>query len=287
MADIPYSWEQKKYSNDSFSQKDEGYSNSSSKNRLRNILIKLCISFVVVALFAEVVFYALILPATSSAVINVYGTENLTTHEVLAIANLKGNVKWFSVDSFEVSKRLVSFPLVASVTVEKKFPDIVIIKITERKPVAISFAEIDGKTVPMEIDKYGVVFRIGSYYVPKNLPIITGLIFNNPVEGMHINKKLAGLFRDLDILKKTTPVLLNEISEIKISPIKYGGYDLIIYPVKCNFSIVTNKQLTADSLKYIMLISDVIRDTGLDKKIEEVDVRGSSAVYKTRGGKNE
>ena len=95
----------------------------------------------------------------------------------------------------------------------------------------MAFTEVEGRTVPMEIDGYGVVFRIGSPIIKSNLPIITGLTFKSPREGMQVNEKLSQLFVQLDILQKKHPVLLNEISEIKIQPKKYGGYDLILYPV--------------------------------------------------------
>ncbi|QSI05269.1 cell division protein FtsQ/DivIB [Treponema pedis] len=285
MADVFCSWEHDKYSEEIYFENKNF--RSEKKRGIKPLLIKILIMFFVIALAVEVIFYAIILPSRSAAIIEISGCENLSPYEIQKLSGLSGEVKWLSINSSAVSKRLVSSPLIASVTVEKKFPDRISIKVAERQPVAVSFAEINGKTVPMEIDKDGVVFRIGSGAVTRNLPIVTGLTFNNPRAGMKINKRLTEFFVQLDLLQKKQPVLLNEVSEIKIEPGRYGGYDLRIYPVKTRFSIITSKILTEDTLRYMLLLIDVACDTGLDKDISELDIRGSNAIYKKRGGGNE
>ena len=91
----------------------------------------------------------------------------------------------------------------------------------------------------------------------------------------------------MDILQKKHPLLLNEISEIKIQPKKYGGYDLILSPVKSRLSVITNKFLTEESLQYMILILDVIKDINLEKNIIGIDLRGANAVYIKREVKYE
>lgn len=285
MTDISFSLEQEPYSDNFYSQDKNVY--TQKKKSFKIVFIKICLGIFICMLIAEIVFSVLIMPAVSPAVIDISGGENLSVHEIKEISGLTGTVKWLNINSSEISKRLVSFPLIASATVEKKFPDKLIIQITERKPVAISFAQINGRTIPMEIDKDGVVFRIGSSFIPQGLPIITGLTFKNPAAGMKINKQLLELFIQLDVLKRKQPLLLNEISEIKISPIKYGGYDLIIYPVKARFSVITNKYLTEDTIRYMMLLIDVANDSVFSDEICGMDIRGSNVAYKKRGGGNE
>ena len=88
-------------------------------------------------------------------------------------------------------------------------------------------------------------------------------------------------------MQKKHPVLLNEISEIKIQPKKYGGYDLILYSVKSRLSVITNKFLTEESLQYMILILDVVKDINLEKNIIGIDLRGANAVYIKREAKDE
>lgn len=285
MADILYTWKKEEYS---------GYASNEEKKvrpykalNIKSIIIKFFIVTFVLFLIGEAVFYAIVLPYNSIASVKVSGCYDLTSVEVKKLAGIDKNTKWFNINSVEISKRLVSYPSIASATVEKKFPDKVSIKILERKAVAVSFIEVDGRMIPMEIDGHGVVFRIGSPIIKPNLPIITGLTFKNPREGMQINEKLSQLFMQLDVLQKKHPVLLNEISEIKIQPKKYGGYDLIVYPLRSRLSVITNKSLTEESLQYMMLIIDVVKDISLDKGIIGIDLRGANAVYIKREAKDE
>ena len=254
----------------------------SKKNTARSLFIKLLIGLVFVVLAGELIFYFLILPAFSNANIIVSGANDLTAIQIKQIAGLERSIRWISVNSSAVSKELILNPLIASAAVEKKFPDKVLINVEERIPVAVAFTEINGKTVPMEIDKTGVVFRIGNPILPKNLPVIGGLIFKNPKPGMQISSQLSNLFMGLDILQKKQPLLLNEVSEIKIREKKYGGYDLVIYPIKAKLSIITDKVLTEDNLRYMMLVVDVARELGMDDKVAEIDIRGTNAVYKKK-----
>ncbi|AIN94921.1 cell division protein FtsQ/DivIB [Treponema putidum] len=277
MADILYNWNKDEYLSDAFF-KDEKAA-SQKKSKFKPIIIKIFIITLVLTLIGEAVFYAVILPYNSIAVINVSGCLDISSIEVKKLAGIDNNTKWLSINSSEISRRLVSYPGISSATVEKKFPDKVSIKIVERKAVAVAFTEVNGKTVPMEIDGCGVVFRIGSPILQTNLPIVTGLTFKNPREGMQINEKLSQLFVQLDILQKKYPVLVNEISEIKIQPKKYGGYDLVIYPLKSRLSVITDKFLTDESLRYMMLILDVVKDINLEKDIIGIDLRGANAVY--------
>ncbi len=277
MADILYSWKEETYSHE-----QNGALQMPIRSKAKSFLIKVLIVFFLAVLAAEIIFYVLILPARSNANIIISGMNELTSLEIKQIAGLPNTVKWLSVNSSAVSKNLVVNPLIASATVEKKFPDKVLIKITERKPVAVAFTEIKGRTVPMEIDNSGVVFRIGNPAVSKSLPVIGGLIFNNPRAGMQVSSQLSEFFMGLDLLQKKQPLLLNEISEIKIREKKYGGYDLIVYPIKSQLSIITDRVLTEDGLRYMMLLVDVVCDLGMDSDISEIDIRGTNAVYKKR-----
>lgn len=285
MADILYTWKKGDYLNDACFDDNVIIDNKPSK--LKSNVIRVLIISLVLLLFVEAIYYAIILPYSSIAAINISGCSDLSSIEVKKLADLTNNTKWLSINSSEVSKRLVSYPGIASATVEKKFPDKVLINIVERKAVALAFTEVAGKTVPMEIDGYGVVFRIGSPIIQSNLPIITGLTFKNPSEGMQVNEKLSPLFLQLDILQKKHPLLLNEISEIKIQPKKYGGYDLVLYPLKSRVSVITNKFLTEESLQYMILILDVLKDVNLEKNIVGIDFRGGNAVYIKREAKDE
>ena len=102
-----------------------------------------------------------------------------------------------------------------------------------------------------------------------------------------MHKQLVPLFKQLDLLQKKNPVLLSEISEIKIEQKKYGGFDLILYPVQTQVKVRTDSTLNEERLRYMMLALDVIQKFGLTAEIEELDVRAGTASYRLRGEANE
>ena len=102
-----------------------------------------------------------------------------------------------------------------------------------------------------------------------------------------MHKRLVPLFKQLDILQKKNPALLSEISEMKIEQKKYGGFDLILYPVRTQVKVHTESTLNEEKLQYMILALDVIRELDLNAKIEELDVRGGTASYRLRGETDE
>jgi len=118
---------------------------------------------------------------------------------------------------------------------------LLLVDIIERQPVAVSFANISGEVVPLEIDKEGVIFRVGWNEKVPLLTIVSGLNFHAPKVGMKLSYKLTSLFNKLDVISKTNPILLSGISEIKIREKKFGDYDLIMYPIHTKVKVLTNK----------------------------------------------
>lgn len=250
-------------------------------------LIKIFIAILVFFLVAEAVFYLFILPFSSTAKVQFSGIASLSDADLKKIAGLSDREKWGSFDTALVSRRLAAYPLVAEVRVTKKYPDKVFVEITERSAVAVLLAAVGGRTVPMEIDKTGTVFKILQKEINRTLPVISGLEFQNARAGMKVHKQLMPLFNQLEMLQKKNPVLLSEISEMKIEQKKYGGFDLIIYPVRTRIKVRTTGALNEDRLRYMMLMLDVVRDFGHDSQIEELDVRAGTAVYRFREEINE
>lgn len=120
MADILYTWKKDDYLNDAYIKENVISNNKSSK--LKSAVIKFFITSFVLLLLGEIVYYAIILPYSSIAAINISGCSDLSSIEVKKLAGIESNTKWLSINSSEISKRLVSYPGIASATVEKKIP---------------------------------------------------------------------------------------------------------------------------------------------------------------------
>ncbi len=244
-------------------------------------LLKILIGVLIVFLLAELSFYVIVVPTTSKINLILKGAPDIGYDELCSIAGLSGLEKWIDFNSASTASRLASNPLFESVIVEKTFPDRVTISVIERVAVAVAFGKINGRTVPLEIDRSGVAFRIGSLTAGANLPLITGLTFENPVPGMRLHASLKPLLEQLSSLEMKNPVLLSSISEIKIESKTYGGYDLVVYPVHTPVRVRTDKALNEDALQYMMLVLDVVKDLSLN--IDEIDIRAGTVAYKLKG----
>lgn len=256
------------------------------KNQGRQFL-KIVILLMLLFLAGDLVYYLFIVPFNSTAKIQLSGLDTILEADLKKAAGLTGMEKWGKIDKDVLLHRITSYPVVAEARVVKKYPDKVLIDITERKPVGVLLATVGGRTVPMEIDKTGTVFKVASQKDPQTLPIISGLSFQTIRAGMKVHKRLVPLFKQLDILQKKNPALLSEISEMKIEQKKYGGFDLILYPVRTQVKVHTEGTLNEEKLQYMILALDVIRELDLNAKIEELDVRGGTASYRLRGETDE
>lgn len=273
MSDIYYGFESSSYSFDGLR-----VNAAKPKTGFKVKFLKLLIFIVILVLVLQFTFYFIVLPMTSTAkfIFSVNGT--LTEAELKMIAGLGENLRWSKLNSSKISKKLASYPLIKSASVIKRFPDKVYIEIAEREAVALALTAVNGKTVPMEIDREGVVFRMGKV---SNTPlvIVSGLKFQNPKAGMRINYLLRALFVQIDTLMKKQPLLLSAVSEIQIAQRKYGGYDLVVYPVNSKVKVIIGNILNEETLRYVMLLSDVVRNGNHAEYLEAVDARGTNAVY--------
>lgn len=245
------------------------------------IVMKVLMGLLVVFLLAELAFYMVVVPATSVIRLTITGAPSMGYDELCSMAGLSGNEKWVTFNTATTASRLASNPLFETVSVEKKFPDRVMISVTERVPVAVSLGTVNGRTVPVEIDRTGVAFRIGHASSKAGLPLITGLTFENPVAGMRLHAQLKPLLEQLSEIEAKNPVLLASVSEIKIEQKTYGGYDLVVYPVHTPVRVRTDKALNEGSLQYMMLVLDVVKN--LDLPIDEIDIRAGTVAYRVKG----
>ena len=227
------------------------------------------------------------MPFNSTAKIQFSGIDTILETDLKKAAGLTGTEKWGKIDKDALLQRITNYPIVAEAHILKKNPDKVLIDIIERKPVGVLLATVGSRTIPMEIDKTGTVFKVASQKTPQTLPVISGLSFQTIRAGMKVHKQLVPLFKQLDILQKKNPALLSEISEMKIEQKKYGGFDLILYPVRTQIKVHTDSRLNEERLQYMILTLDVIRRLDLNAQIEGLDVRGGTASYRLRGETDE
>ncbi|MBP2674733.1 MAG: Cell division protein FtsQ [Deltaproteobacteria bacterium] len=94
---------------------------------------------------------------------------NVTREEVWSIVRGGGKRNIWTVPVDEVSRRLASHPWIRSVSVRKAFPDRLVVRIEEHRPVAM--VNLDALWY---VNGDGKLFKRITAYDPKNLPIVTG-----------------------------------------------------------------------------------------------------------------
>jgi len=129
----------------------------------------------------------------------------------------QGNI--WSLSSRDIGRRLLSHPWVRSVSVRKSFPDRLVVRIEERKPLAM--INLDALYY---VDEQGTIFKRLTAYDPKNFPIVTG--FSRADLTARDAVTLQNLRRTLELLRCTeSGVLRQNVSEVHFDA--QEGYTLV------------------------------------------------------------
>lgn len=243
----------------------------------KKVLLLCAFVLIFLLLFTIVFYYYVFLPNTALA--KIYFRGNTVLSEVLLKnkANISDSMHWNKIDSVEVAKMIANISSVESVSVQKKLPDKVFITITERVPVAICYVEADECTLPVFIDTNGVLFTCDEMPC-RDLTIISGLEFKNFSVGMKLHMELRTLLKNIAVLQTENAELLRQISEIKILPKQYGGYELLLFPLGSKTRVRIKDTFDAETLKHVLLALDIVKGIQDFTQVREIDLRSGIAV---------
>ncbi|MDR1902262.1 MAG: FtsQ-type POTRA domain-containing protein [Treponema sp.] len=240
-------------------------------------------------LLTELVWLLGIRPCLPLYRVEITDIPGLDRETILAWAGVGKKSSFFSINKERAELSLKALPQIESVLIQKVFPDRLRIILTERPAIAMSLVRIDGRMVPIYFDKEGVLIRIGNdtggraaARPVKNpgqetVPLISGLVFNEPVLGMRLPASFASFLADLEKIHTATPVLLQAISEIQINRKAYESFDLVLYPVHQTIRVRTGSDINEEMLRYIILMLDVLKTKKMN--VEEIDFRAGMASY--------
>ena len=154
----------------------------------------------------------------------VNGEKGLTDMEVLNMARIDIGMNILTINLKEASKRIVQHPWIESAQIKRKLPQKILIRITERDPVAL--INLDRLYL---IDKQGVIFKEIGPEDTFNLPVLTGLesvdfAANESVSKRLIEKALT-VMNEID---REKVLCIDELSEINMDPLS----GLTLYTMK-------------------------------------------------------
>ena len=245
-----------------------------NKVNLVKILL-IVLSFLIVA---EVLIYTILMPCLAPVKVTYSGLETFSAQQISNYLGITPKLTWIQFDSAKAASKLAGNAVIENVVIEKHFPDQVMVNIVERKAVAVSLVNINGKTVPIQIDKNGVIFAVDRGMPTASVPLLTGFTFDTIAEGMRLNGKLRPLMEQIAEIQSTNPEYFSVLSEIRVISKDYGSYELELYPVHSRIKVLTDRTLNLEALQYMMVVLDVI--DSMQSDVSAVDLRYGSISYK-------
>jgi cell division protein FtsQ len=229
---------------------------------------------------AELIWLLGVTPFMPFSRIDISGDGKAGRDAVFAAGGITPQSSFLSLNTRETERALKVLAQIESARVIKHFPDRLEIILGGRKAAAVSLAFLDGRLAPVLYDKEGVFFRVGLDDEEKqkalSLPIISGLVIEQPVPGMRLPAMFNSFLESLEQIEVSAPELLAAVSEIRINRKSFDGFDLILYPVHKRISVRLS-ELNEELLRYTLLMVDVL--AAKDSEIETIDFRSGIASY--------
>ena len=210
--------------------------------------------------------------------IDITGYSTAGIDLVLRTAGITPSLSYFTANTASMEAALMSLGVFESARVFRYFPSRLQVILVERRPVAQALASMNGRTVPVLIDRQGVVFMVGGFSASLSaaLPVISGIIIEDPFPGMRLPGLFIPLFSELDAIINSAPELLAAVSELRVNRGLFETYDLTLYPVHRRIRVRLS-ELSEEMLRYTLLMVDVLASR--EGNIDTLDFRSGIASY--------
>ncbi|MBN2532456.1 MAG: FtsQ-type POTRA domain-containing protein [Spirochaetales bacterium] len=258
--------------------------NREKKEKFTNKILWIIIFFLFSIAVIEVLFQFVIAPQLKIKKVIIDSDLSLSREEILHLAGIGKTLYYFSLDTKEIEQKLSEYPAVRNVKAEKRFPGTLEVVVNKRAPLVIALFEDRGRSFPGLIDEEGIVFYIGKSGDEFNLPVISGLDFEEYRAGMKLPDVLRSFLFELNTLRKESSTLFNFISEIKVIPLGDSDFELLFYMIPYTTKIRFGKNINEKILAYAMMVLDVLNHQGMSDTVKEIDFRSREIVYKHQGG---
>ena len=248
----------------------------------RLLLLKVLVAALILFLCVEAVIWAFVLPCFASPTVMFQGlSEDEKAGAALMIQPLLVG-SWAAFDVKKAADILSSKSYIESVSIVKHFPDKVSISVKTRTPVAKTILFENGASKSVQIDKNCVLFTSRSPLAAhdSSIPLISGLPAESLKEGMRLPAKYRALIEQISAIRALPQKYFAAISEIQVVPKEYGNYELVLFPTQAKIRVLTDRSLSEDRLKYMMVALDVVNS--MEPNVVEVDLRYDSLSYRCR-----
>ncbi len=243
---------------------------------------RLLTSLLLVAVPLAAVSLLFVFPAMRISRFEVAGPTSLGREEILRWAAVHGTEYLATVDCERIAANLQAHPQVSEARVQRVFPNGLKLVVTDRAAVAAVLAPVEGRMIPVAVDKDGVAFR--ALTETADVPVLSGIRFEGFRFGVRLPDSLLPLLRSLEELRTGNPGLLSAFSEIRLVRRTYGDLELLLYPLHYRVPVRTPTVLNEALLRSIILVLDVVERQGMASGISELDFRTGTVVYRVKEG---
>ncbi len=208
------------------------------------------------------------------------GASTIAESEILTIAGVRQGDPFFSINTAHIRSLLEEDSRILSASVRLILPNTLGIDIVERKPVATTVVQIDGRTRAVKIDAEGVVFGAASVEDAASVPVLSGIRFEGFKMGARLPDTFKPLLSSLGKITSEDPNLLSAFSEIRIIRRTNGDPELVLFPIGSRIQIKAESSLNVQTIRSMILVLNVLASKGIAESIEELDFRSGSVVYR-------
>ncbi len=139
--------------------------------------------------------------------------NRVDAEEIVDLSDIHYGASIFSLDLDMIGRKIEENPWVAEAVVSRVFPSEVLIRVSEREPVAIINLDY-----LYYVDKNGVVFKVLSSGDPLDYPVITGITRDEVVDASGVPTSLRSVLLLLDQVARSEVFTLACVSEIHSDP---------------------------------------------------------------------
>jgi cell division septal protein FtsQ len=156
--------------------------------------------------------YAAALPVFTVHKVVVGGARYISRDKIIASSGIKPGCGLFNVNLVNVAIRLNQEYAARDFIVYRRLPDTIVIKVQERKPVALL-----GTEKVMGVDNEGVPLPYVGQDMVSTLPIVSGIKSAASMSDPQVKARVVSGLKLLDTISKNCPELMKRISDINVS----------------------------------------------------------------------
>ena len=156
--------------------------------------------------------YAAALPVFTVRQVIVEGTHYIDRNKIVASTGIKPGCGLFDVNLVAVAIKLRKEYAARDFTVFRRLPDTIMIRVQERKPMALL-----GTEKVIGVDEEGVPLPHVGQEMVSTLPIVSGIKSTASLTDPQVKARLVSGLKLLEAISKDCPAIMKRISDINVS----------------------------------------------------------------------